>query len=286
MFHFKVSSGNYWPYGTSILDSLIYPAKLYLLTQLSNCVTKLSRSSLIRKWTLETGSRKDTTSLLQKLRKNLRNQRTTAADLLSAKDIPQILSDFKDMVVFKKKGQTFVDLDVSQIGDPSIGIRDLEDIRSELIAISGVPGIYLGYNDSTEVRDKLANLNVIFATEISNIQSELNDNMTKLVSRIAEILEFKKDEKLSKYIELSLNPPVILTLQLIESTLTSISDIQKLFSEMPDINSDPKYLLNRFVSFVDWDEFFRESSHFKQKLDLLKSDPQNQQGGGFGGGGY
>ncbi len=98
MFQFKISSGNYWPYGTSILDSLIYPAKLYLLTQLSNCVSKLSRSSLIRKWTLETGSRKDTSSLLQKLRKNLRNQRTTAADLLSAKEIPQILSDFKDMV--------------------------------------------------------------------------------------------------------------------------------------------------------------------------------------------
>ena len=253
MFQFKISSGNYWPYGTSILDSLIYPAKLYLLTQLSNCVSKLSRSSLIRKWTLETGSRKDTSSLLQKLRKNLKNQRTTAADLLSAKEIPQILSDYKDMVTFKKKGQTFVDLDVSQIGDPSIGIRDLEDIRNELIAISGVPGIYLGYNDQSEVRDKLANLNVIFATEISSLQSEINNNITKLVSRIAEILEYEKDHNLFKYIKISLIPPTVLTLQLIESTLTSISDIQKLFAEMPDINSDPRYLLQRFVSFIDWD---------------------------------
>ena len=41
----------YSPYGTSIIDALIYPGKLYLLTQLTNIVTKLSRSALIRKWT-------------------------------------------------------------------------------------------------------------------------------------------------------------------------------------------------------------------------------------------
>lgn len=280
MFQFRVSSGTYWPYGTSMLDSLIYPAKLYLLTQLSNCVSKLSRSSLIRKWTLETGSRKDTASLLQKLKKNLRNQRTTAADLLSAKEIPQILSDYKDMITFKKKGQTFIDLDISQIGDPSIGIRDLEDIRNELIAISGVPGIYLGYQDQAEIRDKLANLNIIFATEISSLQSEINNNITKMVSRISDILEVQKDEKLHKYIKLTLIPPTILTLQLIEATLTSISDIQKLLAEMPDINSDPKYLLQRFVSFINWDEFFSESNAFKQKLQLRQSpDQQNAVGG-------
>ncbi len=175
-----------------------------------------------------------------------------------------------------------MDLDISQIGDPAIGIRDLEDIRNELIAISGVPGIYLGYNDQTEVRDKLANLNVIFATEISSLQAEINTNITKLISRIAEITDYKKEEQLFKYIKVSLIPPTVLTLQLIESTLTSISDIQKLFAEMPDVNSDPRYLLQRFVGFIDWDEFFRESNNFKQKLDLIQS--ANQQNNPIGGG--
>lgn len=277
MVQFKIAGGNYWPYGTSILDNLVYPAKLYLLTQLANAVTKLSRSALIRKWTLETGSRKDVGSMLQKLKKNLRNQRTTAEDIISAKSIPQILSDFKDMVAFKKKGQTFVDLDISQIGDPSIGIRDLEDIRNELVALSGVPNTYLGYQDSAEVRDKLANLNVIFATDISSMQSEINQGLTKIISRIAEILEYRKEESLSKYVKISLIPPIILTLQLLETTLSSISDIQKLFAEMPDMQSDPKYLLKRFVNFIDWDEFFRESAAFKQKNDLTKQ--QDQPGG-------
>jgi len=42
----------YFPYGTSILDPLVYPGKLYLLTQLTNVVSKLSRAALIRKWTI------------------------------------------------------------------------------------------------------------------------------------------------------------------------------------------------------------------------------------------
>jgi len=45
----------YSPYGTSILDALVYPGKLYLLNQLTNTVSKLSRAALIRKWTIETG---------------------------------------------------------------------------------------------------------------------------------------------------------------------------------------------------------------------------------------
>ncbi|MEO5348923.1 MAG: hypothetical protein H7836_04680 [Magnetococcus sp. YQC-3] len=46
MFRFPISSSGNYPHGESIIDPLVYPAKLYLLTQLSNIVTKLSRSSI------------------------------------------------------------------------------------------------------------------------------------------------------------------------------------------------------------------------------------------------
>ena len=51
MIHLCLNPIEFKPYGTSIIDPLIYPAKLYLLTQLTNMVIKLSRASLIRKWT-------------------------------------------------------------------------------------------------------------------------------------------------------------------------------------------------------------------------------------------
>lgn len=53
MIHLCLNPIEFKPYGTSIIDPLIYPAKLYLLTQLTNMVIKLSRASLIRKWTVK-----------------------------------------------------------------------------------------------------------------------------------------------------------------------------------------------------------------------------------------
>jgi phosphotransferase system HPr-like phosphotransfer protein len=83
----------YRPYGTSIIDSLVYPAKLYLLTQMANVVTKLSRAAVMRKWTLETGPREQSSGQIQKLKRELRQQRITAENLLSFKSIPRIMSD-------------------------------------------------------------------------------------------------------------------------------------------------------------------------------------------------
>ena len=108
--HLCLNPIEFAPYGTSIIDPLIYPAKLYLLTQLTNMVTKLSRASLIRKWTIESGPREHGTNLLQKLKREIRNQRITVDDIVSFKSIPKILSDFKDMMILTKKGVKFVDV--------------------------------------------------------------------------------------------------------------------------------------------------------------------------------
>lgn len=111
MFKFPVSNSSTYPFGESIIDPLVYPAKLYLLTQLSNIVTKLSRSSIIRKWTVDVGSRENESDILNRLKKQIRNQKITASDLTSSKEIPRLLSDFRDFVTFTKKGQRFVDVE-------------------------------------------------------------------------------------------------------------------------------------------------------------------------------
>ena len=111
IFKFPVSNSSTYPFGESIIDPLVYPSKLYLLTQLSNMVTKLSRSSIIRKWTVDIGSRENESDILNRLKKQIRNQKITASDLTSSKEVPRLLSDFRDFVTFTKKGQRFVDVE-------------------------------------------------------------------------------------------------------------------------------------------------------------------------------
>ena len=93
MVHFCNTSSQFYPYGESIFDSLILPGKLYILTQLANTITKLSRSSLIRKWTIDTGSSLMQSNSLQKVKREIFNSRVTLNDLGSFKSLPKIMSD-------------------------------------------------------------------------------------------------------------------------------------------------------------------------------------------------
>jgi ribosomal protein S8 len=66
MIHFK-SPGAHGspPYSSSILDPLILPGKLYILSQLANVMTKLSRAAVVRKWKIETGASNMHASMIQ-----------------------------------------------------------------------------------------------------------------------------------------------------------------------------------------------------------------------------
>lgn len=52
MFWFKTPSSDFYPFGRSIIDPLVFPGKMYLFNQLANNITKLSKASTIRKWTV------------------------------------------------------------------------------------------------------------------------------------------------------------------------------------------------------------------------------------------
>ncbi len=96
MINFQIPSSDNFPYGESIVEPLVFPGKMFILSQLSNVITKLSRAALVRKWTIDTGSTQMQTGQIQKLKRELYNTRVSIEDLSSFKSIPKILSDYKD----------------------------------------------------------------------------------------------------------------------------------------------------------------------------------------------
>ena len=279
MIHFQIPSIDNFPYGESVIDSLVFPSKLYILAQLSNTISKLSRAALIRKWTLDTGPLQMQSAQIQKLKRELYNTRVTLHDLSSFKSIPKILSDYKDIFLLSKGGQRALDVEVQSLGDPSIKVADLEDSRREIIALSGIPSTYLGYADVVELREQLVHINVSFATEIIDLQETISKGLMKLIDRIAKLdnQEFKP----SDYIDVTLIPPVVLILQLIEMTLASVGNIAGTFQQM-NLLFDPYMFLKQYIPFIDWDEFkdsaakFDSESKSKTKLTNL----ENPEGGG------
>lgn len=185
---------------------------------------------------------------------------------MSFKTITQQLSDFKDMIQLKKKGQPFVDFDIVQSGDPNVKTQDLEDARQELIALSGVPAPYLGYADAVDLREQLVNINVTFATEVSSIQDVMAVAMDEITDKIASIV--KHDLNPSDHVNLSFTPPVILMLQLFETTLSSVGNILQVFSSIPGLKVDPYYLLQQYIPNMNWKEFEKAGEQFVTKMKM------------------
>jgi hypothetical protein len=132
MVHFNnPDASNYVPFSSSIVDPLLLPGKLFMLTQLSNIITKLSRASIIRKWTIDTGPSRMSRQNINKLKREIYNTRVTLNDLGSFKTISKILSDFRDMFVISQNGRTPIDMSIEPTVDANIKIEDLKDLRNE-----------------------------------------------------------------------------------------------------------------------------------------------------------
>ncbi len=268
LIHFCNPSTEHMPFGESIVDSLVFPGKIYLITRLANTVMKMSRAATIRKWTIETGPKDIHSNLIQKLKREFRNQRITSDELLSPKSIPRTLSDFKDLILLSKKGQKFIDVDVQALADPNIKIADLEDARNEIISLSGVPPSYLGQDTSGELRESLVNTNIAFATDISFIQNIITSGIDEVCDKLLNIINPKY--KMTNYIKSSLTPPVVLMLQLFESTLSSIGTIFQTFDSIPGFKYDPYMILEKYIPYFDWDVFKKKGLNFHNTLSLSK----------------
>jgi len=283
MLVFTTPSSEHDPYGQSFIDALVFPCKLYILSQLSNVIIKLSRAAPVRKWTLDVGQTQMQSGMIQKLKRELYNTRITLDDLSSFKSIPKILSDFKDMFILSKGGQKAIDVEIASHGDPTIRVADLEDSRREIMSLSGIPPAYLGYADIIELREQLVHTNVSFATEISDMQEGISANLTRFLDIVAKIKGL--DYTPSEYVQIALIPPIVLMVQLIEMTLSSIGNMFSAFQAM-QIPADPYFLLEKYIPYIDWESFKERAKQYTTDVDTdvdLKTEEQNaaQAGGGM-----
>jgi hypothetical protein len=78
----------------------------------------------------------------------------------------------------------------------------------------------------------------------------------------------------SKFINLTFNPPVVLMLQLFETTLSSVGNILQVFGSIPGLKVDPLHLLKKYIPYMDWDEFEKAGDIFVTKME--QTTPQQQ----------
>lgn len=110
---------------------------------------------------------------------------------------------------------------------------------------------YLGYGDVVELQSQLVHVNLAFATEIADVQEFITKEFNRMIDKIADIVDYPI--KPSEYIEITLIPPVVLILQLIEMTSGSAQNTINIFQNL-QLPIDPISFLKKYVPFIDWDK--------------------------------
>ena len=246
----------YSPYGTSIFDSIMLPGRLYLLGLLSAIISRLNRAAVVRKWIIEVGAQRNHSELVERFKRELRNRTITMADVVSTKDISNLISDYQDFVTVSQNGKRFVDMELQPMHDRSLPIQELEQLKQELISATGIPSVYLGEN-AVELRETLVQNNVMFASIIDSMQSNINESVEHLLDNIfQQLLKLNGLDSntlmLSRFIKCTLVPPLLLVLQHLEGTVSSTTNLINQLTGV-GVQTDPIWFLRKFIKIIDWD---------------------------------
>ena len=282
--HFHTNIDKYDNYGTSIYEPIVQPLKMYTIAMMSSIVSRLSRAAVVRRWIVEAGSKKNHPELIAKLKQDIASKSVSFESLSNIKNISNIITDYKDFATVSVNGQRYVDMEVVPMHDRGLPVNDMQDLRNELIAATGIPSVYLNINDQADVRETLVNLNIGFANNVSAYQDNIDDGVNKALNIVFNIILENNGYKnvnftLSNYFKIALNPPVILMLQAAEASISSVANIIGMLNGI-DFHIDPQKILEQYIPQIDWADLKKSGDSFIKKKGkealMAPSDPMQQ----------
>jgi len=258
LINFHTNIDKFAPYATSVFDPIVLPVKLYTIALLSSVISRLSRASVVRKWNIEVGKRRNHSQIVQNVQKELKTKNISYDDLGSMKNISQIMTDFRDIATVSKNGQKFIDMEVMPMHDRALPINDLGDLRNELIAATGIPSVFLNIGENIEQRETLVNLNITFANSITTYQGYIEDALNDLINTVFQkvLKANNKDYKsfnITQYMKFTLNAPVILQLQNSEAVISSIGNLVGTLTQA-GMKVDPEELFKLYAPNLPWNK--------------------------------
>ncbi len=279
--NFSGNKDKYAPYGTSIFDPVILPVKMYTLALMASIVSRLSRASVVRKWNVEVGNKKNHAQIIQQLKNDIKNQAISFDKLSDIKNISNVITDFRDMATVQMNGNKFIDMEILPMNDRSLPLNDLNDLRNELITATGIPSVYLNIGDAVDLRETLVNLNTTFAGNIISYQSSFEESINHLINILFKIILKNSgyDNSLfniTNYFKVSFNPPLVLQIQANEALISSVSNIIGLL-QTARVSTDPIKLFKLYIPQIDWDTIQKDGEDFVNKLGKNKITGQDDQ---------
>lgn len=266
MINFSSTVDKFAPYGTSIYDPLVGPVKLYSLALMSSVVSRLSRAAVMRKWTIETGGKRNHKEIVEKTKQELKSKSISYDKINTLQNISEIVTDFKDMATISINNQRYIDMEILPMNDRGLPLNDLNDLKNDIIAAGGVPAVYLNLGDTTDLRETLVHLNITFANDIISKQTAQEQGLDNLFNALfKKVLKFNGYEDgdfyISNYVKAKLNPPLVLQIQSDEAMITTVSNILQML-ETSKVQVDPTDIYKRYIPSINWDDLIKKGQTY------------------------
>ena len=290
--HFKyVGMGTYLPYGESLLDDLMFTAKMVLADNVSSTINKISKVGRRMVCHVRSNTYQQSINNIEKVRNSIQKQSVTMDDLGSIDMIPASIGTQKCIYIPRINGEDQMEIDSLDMGAFADYNDPNETMLKQLISGSDIPPTALGHDEYSNSKANLTSENVIMAQNIISSQKEFGDLFTELIQKIYMALyaKTKMFDTAYRYVKLAFNPPRTIMLNMLAENMGYFIQIADALKSL-DVPND------KIVA-----RFFPELVNFDFKIDstidkLANGDPGDNGNGGdvgyapfdagdFGGGG-
>lgn len=253
----------YFPYGTSLFDTIRGVSKQLLLIEAALGVAKISRSPLRYKYLVEVGTtpQDKIRTLLEGVKNRIKKNKVIDFESgYSFDTIPDMLSPEEDIWIPVVNGTRMLDMEPIDTGSTETFTNDAEYFKKKLIGALGIPPAYLAEEQGASTRALLTLEDIRFSRTIKKYQSDLNFGLNDLINKSLIMI---KNPELAGQLEISLPKPKNVEDNVrVENIANRLSVASSFISTFPNI---PKlWVLKEIVGLSDSD------------IDDMKDDIETQ----------
>lgn len=275
--HFKyVGMGTYLPYGESLLDDLMFTAKMVLADNVSSTINKISKVGRRMLCHVRSNTYQQSINNIEKVRNSIQKQSVTMDDLGSIDMIPAAIGTQKCIYIPRINGEDQMEIDSLDMGAFADYNDPNETMLKQLISGSDIPPTALGHDEYSNSKANLTSENVIMAQNIISSQKDFGELFTELIQKIYMALyaKTKMFDTAYRYVKLAFNPPRTIMLNMLAENMGYFTQIAEALSQL----EVPK---EKIVA-----RFFPELINFDFKIDSTIDKLANEDPGAGDGGGY
>lgn len=275
MQQFKIEgTGLNLPYGESVVEDLLFRAKMLLADDINNIIGKYTSTGKRLVWKVNANTHQQAANRIQQASRAI-NKKTVGVDNCLDTMASAIFPN-DNVFIAKINGEPEVELETVDLGNPQDNEGNTNNLIKQLITGADIPPAHLGYEEFVSGKNTLSTENVVFAQTIIGFQKQFGTAITNLMQKAyTAIYSYTNEFNVNfKNVLIALNSPRGISLSFYAENFANLNSIIEF---LKDLEIPKKIIINMF-----WPELFDNITEAEIMTAELNKEFKMQQNGDSG----